>query len=251
VEEARQDTQLEGLRQHCLETLQVALETVAAQTELEGRTSAEIEQEYQDLKRRLDDFGPVNMTALDDYRQNEERFTFLTRQREDIQQSIADTTRAIQEINRRSRERFRHAFEAVNANFKEVFAKLFGGGECGIQLLGEEDILECGLDVYAQPPGKKIQNIMLLSGGEKAMTVLALLVALFQYRPSQFCLLDEVDAPLDDANVARFAALVQEMSAKTQFIVVTHNKRTMEVANCLYGVTMDEPGVSQVVSVKF
>jgi len=206
---------------------------------------------YNDLRSKLEEFGPINMTALEEYQENETRYNFLVQQKQDIELSIADTTRAIQEINRRSREKFREAFQAVNENFKRVFTKLFGGGDCGIQLLGEEDLLESGIDIYAQPPGKKVQNIMLLSGGEKAMTVLALLVALFNYRPSQYCVLDEVDAPLDDANVGRFTDLVREMAERTQFIIITHNKRTMETANYIYGVTMEEPGVSQVVSVKF
>ena len=208
----------------------------------------EILESCNQLKARLDEFGPINMTALEEYQENEERYNFLMGQRQDIEQSIADTTRAIQEINRRSREKFGEAFEAVNAHFGEIFRKLFGGGECGIQLLDEEDLLESGIDIYAQPPGKKLQNVSLLSGGEKAMTVLALLMAFFTYRPSQFCVLDEVDAPLDDANVRRFTALIQEMSQETQIIIITHNKRTIEAAEALYGVTMEEAGVSQVVS---
>jgi chromosome segregation protein len=251
IEQARLETQLENAAEQCLEQLQQPLSEVMTQAPEETTPSAEIMQAYSDLRARLDEFGPINMTALEEYQENETRYEFLTRQKQDIEQSITDTTRAIQEINRRSRDKFREAFIAINDGFKEVFVKLFGGGDCGIQLIGDEDPLEAGIDVYAQPPGKKVQNIMLLSGGEKAMTVLALLVALFHYRPSQFCVLDEVDAPLDDANVGRFAALVKDMSANTQFIVITHNKRTMEIANYIYGVTMEEAGVSQVVSVKF
>ncbi|RPI28104.1 MAG: chromosome segregation protein SMC [Acidobacteria bacterium] len=251
IERARLETQLENTRAQCLEQLQQTPEEVMDGVPAEQGSLEEVLAAYNDLRSRLEEFGPINMTALEEYQENETRFNFLVQQKQDIELSIADTTRAIQEINRRSREKFGEAFQAVNENFKQVFLKLFGGGDCGIQLIGEEDLLESGIDIYAQPPGKKVQNIMLLSGGEKAMTVLALLVALFNYRPSQYCVLDEVDAPLDDANVGRFTGLVKEMSQKTQFIIITHNKRTMETANYIYGVTMEEPGVSQVVSVKF
>ncbi len=251
VDKARLETQLENLGRQCQENLLMPLVQVQEETDTAELTLAEISEPYEQLKGRLDSFGPVNMTALEEYQENEERYEFLTGQRQDIETSIADASRAIQEINRRSRERFREAFQAINTHFKEVFTKLFGGGECGMRLLDEEDLLESGIDIYAQPPGKRLQNVMLLSGGEKAMTVLALLVGIFNYRPSQFCVFDEVDAPLDDANVTRFTNLVKEMSANTQFIIITHNKKTMEIASAIYGVTMQEAGVSQVVSVNF
>lgn len=251
VQRTRLATQLQSLAEQCQDQLQLSVDELGAGLDLAAVTLDEIASSYADLKSRLDEFGPINMTALEEYQENEERFNFLTHQRQDIEQSIADTTRAIQEMNRRSREKFREAFDAVNRNFKEVFQTLFGGGDCGMQLLDEDDLLESGIDIYAQPPGKKLQNLMLLSGGEKALTALALLVALFQYRPSQFCVMDEVDAPLDDANVKRFTNLVQQMAESTQFIIITHNKKTMEVAQSLYGVTMQEPGVSQLVSVRF
>jgi chromosome segregation protein len=251
VERARVETLLQNLGSQCLEQLRAPLEEVLEGVNLEDADPDEIDRRYEQLKRRLESFGPVNMTALTEYHENEERHTFLVRQREDIERSIADTTRAIQEINRRSRAQFCEAFEAVNRNFQEVFRKLFDGGECGMELLDEDDILECGIDLYAQPPGKKLQNVMLLSGGEKALTVFALLVGIFLYRPSRFCVLDEVDAPLDDANVRRFGELIREMARQTQFIMVTHNRRTMESADALYGITMEEPGVSKVVSARF
>jgi chromosome segregation protein len=190
------------------------------------------------------------MTALEEYQENEERSNFLIDQKNDLETSISDTKKAIKDLNKRSREQFKKAFIAVNQNFKKVFQALFGGGDCGMRLLDEEDLLESGLEIFAQPPGKRLQNVMLLSGGEKALTVLALLVGLFEYRPSQFCVLDEVDAPLDDANVHRFTKLLRKMSTKTQIIVVTHNKQTMEVADSLFGVTMEEPGISEIVSLK-
>ena len=157
----------------------------------------------------------------------------------------------MREIKERSRERFVEAFQAINANFTDFFQELFGGGRGEMTLLEAEDVLEAGIEVVAQPPGKRLQNILLLSGGEKAMTAIALVMAIFKYRPSPFCLLDEVDAPLDEANVGRFVDKIASMAEKTQFIVITHNKRTMEAAKALYGVTMQEAGVSKIVSVKF
>ena len=251
VERARLETRLENLQARCSEQLGLTLDEATAEVDLLGETSTEILQSYDELRSRLHQFGAINMTALEEYQRNEERFDFLTRQRGDVEQSIADTSRAIQEINRRSRQRFQETFEEINVQFKEIFQKLFEGGECGLRLLGEEDLLERGIDIYAQPPGKKLQSIMLLSGGEKTLTVLALLVALFAYRPSQFCVLDEVDAALDDANIARYTSLLKQLCRDQQIIIITHNKRTMAIADVLYGVTMEEAGISRVVSVRF
>jgi len=181
----------------------------------------------------------------------DERLEFLTTQRADIQQGIASTEEALREIKRRSRERFRDAFEKINKNFSELFQELFGGGRGEMSLIDADDELESGIDIVAQPPGKRLQNVLLLSGGEKAMAALALVLGIFHYRPAPFCLLDEVDAPLDEANIGRFTNKVVTMAANTQFIVITHNKRTMETARALYGVTMEEVGVSKLVSVKF
>jgi len=250
VDRARVETQLQNINQQCMERLQISLDEAAVGIDPD-EVSAEVVNQYDDLKQRLDKFGPINMAALQEYQEIEERHNFLESQRQDIEGSIADTTRAIREINRRSREKFRDAFEAINLHFNEIFQKLFGGGECGMRLLDEEDLLESGVDIYAQPPGKKLQNVRLLSGGEEALTVFALLMAIFTYRPSRFCVLDEVDAPLDDANVTRFTNLIQQMSEQTQFIIITHNKHTMKTADTLYGITMEEAGVSQTVSVKF
>ena len=205
----------------------------------------------EELRARVESFGAVNMMALEELAENEERLTFLTAQRKDITDGIASTEEALREIKRRSRERFRHAFEEVNRNFGQFFVELFGGGRGEMSLLDAEDVLESGIDLVAQPPGKRLQNVLLLSGGEKAMAALALVLAIFRYRPSPFCLLDEVDAPLDEANVGRFASKIISMSADTQFLVITHNKRTMESARALYGVTMEEAGISRLVSVRF
>jgi chromosome segregation protein len=205
----------------------------------------------EDLRKRLEDFGAVNMLALEELAEAEERLLFLTSQRQDIIDSINLAEEALREIKRRSRERFREAFSAINEYFTEFFFELFGGGRGEMSLIEAEDILESGIEIVAQPPGKRLQNILLLSGGEKAMTAIALVMAIFKYRPSPFCILDEVDAPLDDANVGRFVDKIAQMSENTQFIVITHNKRTMEAAKALYGVTMEEAGVSKVVSVRF
>ena len=205
----------------------------------------------EELRTRLDGFGGVNMMALEELAEAEERLLFLSVQRQDIVEGIAATEEALREIKRRSRERFRHAFEQINTNFSVLFQELFGGGRGEMSLIDADDVLESGIDVIAQPPGKRLQNVLLLSGGEKAMAALALVLGIFHYRPAPFCLLDEVDAPLDEANVGRFTDKVVQMSANTQFIVITHNKRTMEMARALYGVTMEEAGVSRLVSVKF
>jgi chromosome segregation protein len=204
-----------------------------------------------ELRVKLDDLGPVNMMALEELEESEARFKFLSEQRRDILDSIKLTEEALTEIKRRSREKFRHAFAHINENFKKMFIELFGGGRGEMVLIDEDDVLESGIDIIAQPPGKRLQSVLLLSGGEKAMSAIALVLAIFQYKPSPFCILDEVDAPLDEMNVGRFTDKVVEMSRDTQFLVITHNKRTMESARMLYGVTMEEPGVSKLVSVKF
>jgi chromosome segregation protein len=191
------------------------------------------------------------MMALEELTESEERLQFLTGQRQDITDGIASTEEALREIKRRSRERFRHAFEEINRNFGELFQELFGGGRGEMSLIEADDVLESGIDIVAQPPGKRLQNVLLLSGGEKAMAALALVLSIFRYRPSPFCLLDEVDAPLDEANIGRFTNKIGQMAEMTQFIVITHNKRTMEMARALYGVTMEEVGISKLVSVKF
>jgi chromosome segregation protein len=194
--------------------------------------------------------GAVNMMAVEEYQEAEERFTFLSVQRQDLLDSIRDTMQAIEEIDAVCQRQFKEAFEAINSGFKEAFVSLFGGGHGELRLLETAEESDAGVEIVAQPPGKRLQNVLLLSGGEKALTALALLISLFRYKPSPFCVLDEVDAPLDDANVDRFANMVREMSSQTQFIVITHSKRTMETASALYGVTMEEPGISKIVSVR-
>jgi chromosome segregation protein len=203
-----------------------------------------------DLRAKIERMGAVNMMAIDQFDDLESRHTFLTVQRKDLVDSIAATGEAIRKIDKTTKERFREAFAVINANFEQTFATLFGGGRAGLHLLDETDQLESGIDIIAQPPGKRLQNVQLLSGGEKALTAMALMFAIFRYRPSPFCLLDEIDAPLDDANIGRFVEMLQGMQEHTQFILITHNRKTMEIADRLWGVTMEEPGVSKLISVQ-
>jgi chromosome segregation protein len=203
-----------------------------------------------ELQKLIDEMGEVNLMAIDEYKQLEERYNFLSTQRDDLDESLKSLNQAIQRINRTTRKRFLETFQMVNSKFQDVFPRLFCGGTAELRLTDENDLLETGIDIVVQPPGKKLQNVALLSGGEKALTAVALIFSIFLIKPSPFCLLDEVDAPLDDANIGRFNEIVREMSAVSQFILITHNKTTMAVADSLFGVTMEEPGVSKLVSVK-
>ena len=203
-----------------------------------------------DLRVKIEKMGAVNMMAIDQFDDLESRHTFLTAQRKDLVDSIAATNDAIRKIDKTTRERFQEAFTIINQNFAGTFTTLFGGGKAGLVLLDESDALESGIDIIASPPGKRLQSIQLLSGGEKALTAMALMFAIFKYRPSPFCLLDEIDAPLDDANIGRFVEMLQGMNDHTQFILITHNRKTMEIADRLYGITMEEPGVSKLISVQ-
>ena len=226
-----------------------ALGDVEPPSDDEARAS--LEAEVARLTDHLEKIGPVNVLAIDEHQELEQRETFLRTQRDDLVQAIESLRGTIRKINLTSREMFREAFEAVNQYFGEIFTYVFGGGTAKMQLLDEEDPLESGIELVAQPPGKKNQSIALLSGGERALTALALLFAIFRYKPSPFCILDEVDAPLDEVNNDRLVRLVREMSRDTQFIMITHSRRTMEAADILYGVTMEEAGCSRLVSVNF
>jgi chromosome segregation protein len=208
------------------------------------------EEAIAELRGKIEKLGPVNMMAIDQFAELETRHTFLTTQRKDLVDSIAQTNEAIKRIDETTHARFRDAFTAINANFQQTFATLFGGGRAGITLLDDTDPLESGIDIVASPPGKRLQNVMLLSGGEKALTAIALMFAIFRYKPSPFCLLDEIDAPLDDANIGRFVEMLRSMLDQTQFIIITHSRKTMEIADRLYGVTMEEPGVSKLISIQ-
>ena len=212
---------------------------------------AEAEQQANEVRNRIESLGPVNPAAMEEFLEAQTRQEFLSVQRQDLIDSIRDTEKAIQEIDQVSRQKFGEAFEAINANFREIFQTLFGGGTGEMRLTDQENLADSGIDIVCSPPGKRLQNVLLLSGGEKALAAVALLMAIFRYQPSPFCVMDEVDAPLDESNIQRLTKLLKEMASQTQFIVITHSKRTMEAAEALYGVTMQEPGVSRLVSVRF
>jgi len=253
VAQARTGSDLDHLARECQQAVgQSAAEAAAALGEEDQASEiASLEAQLAELREKLERMGPVNVLAVEQAQELEDRERFLTAQRQDLLDSIAEMERAIKSIDRTSRERFQDAFQVINQHFGEVFKQLFGGGTAGLSLIDEEDMLESGIDVMAQPPGKRLQNVMLLSGGEKALTAIALLFAIFQYKPSPFCILDEVDAPLDDANIGRFVRMLEGLKDQTQFVLITHSRRTMQIADQLYGVTMEEPGVSKLVSVRF
>ena len=209
----------------------------------------EVSESLSGLKDKIAKMGEVNLAALSEYQVANERYLFLHQQQEDLAQSILTLHATIEKIDQTTKQLFTETFEAVNEHFKSNFERLFKGGRAEMSLAEPDNPLESGIDITASPPGKTMQNITLLSGGEKAMTAIALVFAILQVRPSPFCLLDEVDAPLDEANVTRFQDMLQEMSGNTQFIMITHNQKTMSFADTLYGVTMEERGVSKVVSV--
>jgi chromosome segregation protein len=208
------------------------------------------DQACREMKQRLENMGPVNMMALEEYNETAQRHEFLETQRKDLVDSIDNTQSTIKEIDEISRTKFDEAFVRINENFSATFGKLFGGGQAFMRLTDEESVADSGIDIVAQPPGKKLQNVLLLSGGEKALTALSLLIGIFLFQPSPFCVLDEVDAPLDETNVGRLADMLRSMAEETQFVIVTHSKRMMVAADMIYGVTMQEPGVSKVVSVR-
>jgi len=212
---------------------------------------ADIEPQINQLKEKLETIGTVNLLAVEEYESLKERYGFLSAQKQDLEKAKEELLEAIRKINRTTKQLFEQTFLAVRTAFSEYFRTLFSGGHAELILVDETNPLESGIDIVAKPPGKKPQQITLLSGGEKAMTVIALLFALFKVKPSPFCVLDEIDAPLDEANVDRFLQVVKSFLPTTQFIVVTHSRKTIAASDILYGVTMEEPGTSRVVSVEF
>ncbi|MFZ0661666.1 MAG: chromosome segregation protein SMC [Acidobacteriaceae bacterium] len=245
--------ELAHLEQTCVNDLGVEAAALRADAEIariEGETLTVEGEACHGLKQKLEAMGPVNMMALEEYTETAQRHEFLETQRKDLLDSIENTQATIREIDQISHTKFDEAFARINEHFGVTFAGLFGGGIAQMRLTDEENAVDSGIDIVAQPPGKKLQNVMLLSGGEKALTALALLVGIFRYQPSPFCVLDEVDAPLDETNVMRLSEMLREMSATTQCIIVTHSKKMMTAGDLIYGVTMQEPGVSKVVSVR-
>ena len=209
-----------------------------------------IHDRIEELARLIERMGEINLTAIEEFEEKSTRHEYLTGQRDDLEEALRQLDRAIRQMNRESKRLFTDAFAAVNERFKRVFPTMFGGGRAELRLTDPDDILESGVEIIAQPPGKRLGSLELMSGGEKALTAVSLIFAIFQYKPSPFCLLDEVDAPLDEANIGRFADAVHQMTDRSQFILITHAKRTMESTDVLYGVTMEEPGVSKLVSVE-
>ncbi len=239
----------ENIRQGILERYRVDL----SEHQVPEANEVEVLRQQQLLKRLQDQIatlGDVNLMAIEEYQEQEQRYNFLSRQRDDLNQAMDDLQKAISQINRTTRRRFKETFELANEKFKQVFPRLFRGGQAELRLTNEDDLLETGIEIIVQPPGKRLQNVNLLSGGEKALTAVALIFSLFLIKPTPFCILDEVDAPLDDANIDRFADMVKEMTQQSQFIIITHSKRTMKVVDTMYGVTMQEPGISKLVSVR-
>jgi chromosome segregation protein len=253
VDLVRKEAELKFLDETSRKELGCAVEELASADDPipDPDAIAESEKSANEVRNRIESLGPVNAAAMEEYQEAQQRQDFLTAQRQDLIDSIRDTEKAIQEIDQVSRQKFAEAFEAINQNFRVIFQTLFGGGTGEMRLTDQENLAESGIDIICSPPGKRLQNVLLLSGGEKALSAVALLMAIFQYAPSPFCIMDEVDAPLDETNIGRLTKLLRDMSRGTQFVVITHSKRTMEAAQALYGVTMQEPGVSRLVSVRF
>jgi chromosome segregation protein len=240
---------LKHIKEQVQERYMVDLESVADRF-YEKVVSEEDKQNCISLKEKVARMGEVNLTAIQEFDDLNQRYQTLEVQKQDLLQSLESLKKTIEKINRITKQRFEETFDIVNKNFKRVFPVLFNGGEAQLVLTDQNDLLESGVDIMAKPPGKKLQNMNLLSGGEKALTAISLIFAIFLMKPSPFCLLDEVDAPLDDANVERFNEMVQKMISHSQFIVITHNKKAMAKADILYGITMEHPGISSIISVK-
>jgi len=211
----------------------------------------EVKEHVLNLQSKIDAMGPVNLVAIEEYEETEQRFEFLSNQHEELTTAKARLLEVINTINKQTKEMFVATFEQIRENFQAMFTEIFNGGKADLILSDTEDVLESGIEIVARPPGKRLQNITLLSGGEQTMTAVALLFAIYQVKPSPFCVLDELDAPLDESNINRFVRILQRFVERSQFIIITHNKRTISMANTLYGVTMQEQGVSRIVSVKF
>lgn len=212
---------------------------------------AQVSKQVEALQQRLDEMGPVNLVAIEEYEETEQRYQFLSKQHDDLVQAKTQLLEVINRINVQTKDMFRETFERIRDNFRTMFTEVFGGGKADLVLMDENDLLESGIEIVARPPGKQLQTISLLSGGEQTMTAVSLLFSIYQVKPSPFCVLDELDAPLDESNINRFIRVLQRFLVHSQFIIITHNKRTIGMADVLYGVTMQEHGVSRIVSVKF
>ncbi len=249
-----QERELSLAVEHLLESVQERhrLDVRRVLTDFHARElpDAATHERVEELLRLVERMGEINLTAIDEYEERSKRHEYLTAQRSDLETALTQLDKAIRQMNRESRRLFRETFDTVNARFQQMFPRMFGGGRAELKLTNPEDLLESGIEIIAQPPGKKLGSLELMSGGEKALTAVSLIFAIFQFKPSPFCLLDEVDAPLDEANIARFCEMIREMTSQSQFILITHSKRTMELGDVLYGVTMETPGISKLVSVE-
>ncbi len=239
-----------SIKERIYQAYKVNLDETEA-TFTENENWQKVNQQVEELKAKIEKMGPVNLVAIEEHKELQERYDFLTSQQQDLLDAKESLHKAINRINRTTRKLFIETFEKIKANFKEYFKLLFGGGTADIYLIDQADILESGIEIIVRPPGKKLQGISLLSGGEKALTSIALLFALFKVKPSPFCVLDEIDASLDEANVDRFSRILQEFLNASQFIIITHNKKTISIADVMYGITMERSGISKIVSVKF
>jgi chromosome segregation protein len=232
-----------------LEAYKVEIESM--EVVLKAPDANSLAQEIEKLKEKLDSYGTVNLVAIEEYDELKKRYDFLIQQQNDLVSAKESLHEAILKINRTTKRMFQETFERVKEEFRNYFRLLFNGGDAQLFLIDEQDPLESGIEIICRPPGKKLQNVLLLSGGEKSLSAIALIFAIFKVKPSPFCVLDEIDAALDEANIDRFARVLQEFARHSQFIVITHNKRTIANADVMYGITMEESGVSKIVSVKF
>lgn len=244
------ELELDALRQRCEDNYACIPEDVLFDYHLMATPEDGTAERVRDLRKQIDGMGEINLTAIEESKELEQRYTFLKGQSDDLLHALTQLEKAIVKINRTTKKRFLEAFESINENFQKVFPRLFRGGKAWLALTDPSDLLTTGVEIYAQPPGKKLSGVALMSGGEQALTAVSLIFAIFLIKPAPFCLLDEVDAPLDDANVGRFNEMIKDVSNISQFIVITHNKKTMEAADQLYGVTMEEPGISKMVNVR-
>jgi chromosome segregation protein len=244
------DFKLVSIKDRMQQGYKVDLDSVSIDIACAG-SSESVAQEIKSLKEKLDSYGTVNLVAIEEYEELKTRYDFLNQQQTDLNTAKGALHEAINKINRTTRKMFVETFEKISVEFKNYFRMLFNGGEASVFLVDEGDPLESGIEIICRPPGKKLQNVFLLSGGEKALSAIALIFAIFKVKPSPFCILDEIDAALDEANVDRYGRMLQEFAAGSQFIVITHNKRTIANADVMYGITMEESGVSKIVSVRF
>jgi len=251
LKEAETHYSLDNLTQRIKDIYKIDLDGFPLSEGWEEIEQAQLKNEVQEKRAKLDTFGAVNLVAIEERGELQDRYTFLTHQRDDLLKAKDAILRAIAMINKTTKEVFIEIFKNIQGEFKGFFKMLFGGGEGELILLDESNVLESGIEIIARPPGKRFQNVSLLSGGEKALTAIALIFAIFKVKPSPFCVLDEIDAPLDESNVDRFSRSLNMFTNTSQFIVITHNKKTIDMADIMYGITMQESGVSKVVSVKF